>query len=221
MKENRFLIVFAKEPRCGQVKTRLSDCLSRKQAVGLYKAFIQDTIEISSKCKNCTRILAYHAEGNPLYLKKVANGYTFYKQQKTSLGQRLYNAFVFARNQGSTKTVIIGSDAPDLPISYIETAFSKLSRHDLIFGPSKDGGYYLVGLKMPVRNIFQGIKWSTSSVLQESLLKAKKANKSVYLLKPWQDVDCCEDLNRLEENLKNKTDIAQHTRRWLYGKQLE
>lgn len=221
MRENRFLIVFAKEPRLGKVKTRLSDCLSKKQTVDLYKAFIQDTLAIGRKLKNCKKIVAYHYDGNPLYLKKNAIGYSFYKQQGASLGQRLYNAFVFAKSQGATKIVIVGSDAPDLPPEYVEAAFRELPRHDVVFGPSRDGGYYLVGLKIPVLKIFQGIKWSTSSVLEKSLCKAKKAGKSVYLLKPWQDIDCCEDLNRLKTTLKNKTDIAKYTRIWLYGKRFE
>ncbi|UCC95916.1 MAG: TIGR04282 family arsenosugar biosynthesis glycosyltransferase [Candidatus Omnitrophota bacterium] len=218
MRENRFLIVFAKEPRCGQVKTRLRNLLSERQVVNLYKAFIKDTIKLGNKCKNFNKIIAYHAQGNPVYLKKVASKYTFYKQRGVSLGQRLYNAFEFARNQGATKTVIIGSDAPDLPFSYIDTAFRKLASHEVIFGPSKDGGYYLVALKKPIRNIFQNIKWSTCSVLAQSLAKAKKANKKVYLLKVWQDVDSCEDLRRLREFLKTKKSTAINTRRFLYGK---
>ena len=162
--------------------------------------------------------MAYHSDGNPGYLRKIAKGYIFYKQKGSSLGQRLHNAFVFAKDHGATKTVIIGSDAPDLPPAYIETAFRKLARHDVVFGPAKDGGYYLVALKKPLRNIFQGIKWSSSSVHRESLRKAKEANKRVYLLNAWQDVDCHDDLDRLKENLKNMPNRAKHTRRFLHGK---
>ncbi|MBF0385471.1 MAG: TIGR04282 family arsenosugar biosynthesis glycosyltransferase, partial [Candidatus Omnitrophica bacterium] len=167
------------------------------------------------------KIVAYHDRGNPTYLKTIAKDHTFYKQQGSSLGQRLYNAFVFARDQGAAKTVIIGSDAPDLPLSYIKTAFRKLSSYDVIFGPSRDGGYYLVGLKMPLRNIFQNIEWSSSEVLNQSLAKAKKAKKNVYLLKPWQDVDCCDDLERLKKILKKNKSTATNTRIFLYGKSSE
>ena len=218
MREKRFIIVFAKEPQRGKVKTRLKNGLSSEKIVRLYKAFLKDTGELINKCKTANKIMAYHFDGHPRYLKRIAKGYIFHKQNGNCLGQRLHNAFVFAKSQGSTKTVIIGSDAPDLPPEYIETAFQELSCHDVVFGPSRDGGYYLVGLKMPVRNIFQGIKWSTSSVLKDSLRKAKKADKSVYLLKPWQDIDSCEDLENLKNVFKYRKDIAKHTRKLLYGK---
>ena len=218
MRDKRFIIVFAKEPQRGKVKTRLNNDLSPERAVGLYKAFLKDTVELINKYKNVHKIMAYHSEGNPVYLKRIAADYIFYKQKGASLGQRLYAAFVFAKNQGSTKTVIVGSDAPDLPPEYIETAFRKLSKHDVVFGPARDGGYYLVALKKSMRNIFLGIQWSTSRVLAESLRKAKEADQKVYLLKPWRDIDQYEDLKALRTLLKTNKNFAQHTRRFLHGK---
>ena len=134
------------------------------------------------------------------------------------MGRRLARAFAFAENQGATKTVIIGSDAPDLPCEYIETAFRQLSRHDIVFGPSCDGGYYLAALKEPIQNIFQGIKWSSSGVLKESVRKAKAAKKKVYLLKPWRDIDGREDLEAIRAAFKTNKISARHTRRFLDGK---
>jgi hypothetical protein len=218
MKEKRFIIVFAKEPAVGQVKTRLKECLSEIKIVELYKAFIKDTIELINKCRNANKIMAYHSAGNPWYLKSIAADYFFYKQKGASLGQRLYKAFVFAKDQGATKTVVVGSDAPDLPPEYIETAYCKLSKYDVVLGPARDGGYYLVALKKPIRNIFQEIKWSTSSVLEQSLRKAKAADQKVYLLRPWRDIDQCDDLKLLSASLKTNKGCAQHTRRFLYGK---
>lgn len=218
MKENRFIIVFAKEPQNGKVKTRLSKRLSSERILGLYKAFLKDTVELINKCKTINKVMAYHCDGNPSYLKKIAKGYIFYKQTGSSLGQRIHNAFVLAKNQGSTQTVIVGSDAPDLPPALIETAFRKLARHDVVFGPARDGGYYLVALKKPMRNIFQGIKWSTSSVLEESLRKAKKSDQKVYLLKPWGDIDEYDDFKLMNASLKTNKNCAKHTRRFLHGK---
>lgn len=218
MKEKRFIIVFAKEPRVGEVKTRLKHCFSENGIVHLYKAFLKDTVELINTCKNANKIMAYHADGNPRYLKRIAKGYIFYKQTGNSLGQRLHHAFVFAQSQGSSKTVIVGSDAPDLPPEYIETAFRKLARHDVVFGPARDGGYYLVALKKPIRNIFQGIKWSTSSVLPESLRKAKAAYQRIFLLKPWRDIDEYDDFKFMLASLKTNNGCAKHTRRFLHGK---
>ncbi len=217
IKEKRFIIVFAKEPQRGKIKTRLNNDLSQKSIVGLYKAFLKDTVAAINTYKNVHKIMAYCSEGHPVYLKRIAPGYILYKQEGVSLGQRLYAAFVFAKNQGATKIVVVGSDAPDLPCAYIKTAFRKLARHDVVFGPSTDGGYYLVALKKPVRNIFQGIKWSTSSVLAESLRKAKGARQKVSLLKPWRDIDQYEDLEALRTSVKKNKACARHTREFLYG----
>lgn len=196
----RFLIVFAKEAQRGAVKTRLRSYLSEEQCVNLYKSFLKDTVDIARKINCETRIMAYESNGkSPEFLKKISNDFKFYKQKGKNLGQRLYNAFKFAAKSGSSKTVIIGSDSPDLPKSYINKAFNKLNNSDLVLGPAYDGGYYLIGLREPCKEIFENIKWSSSSVFKQTLEKAKKARKKVAVLGLWHDIDTPQDLKYLKK----------------------
>ena len=101
---------------------------------------------------------------------------------------------------GCTRVVIIGTDAPDLPADYLRRAFRALAEEgvDVVFGPSADGGYYLLGLKSVPECLFEGIAWSTGTVLPESLAKAEAEGLLVHLLPEWHDVDTAEDLQRCE-----------------------
>lgn len=212
------LIVFAKEPKKGRVKTRLRDCLSETQCVNLYKAFLKDTLDISEKIACEHKILAYDSLGkNPKYLKKIAPGLTFYKQKGVGLGVRMYNAFRFAKDTGAAKMVIIGSDSPTLPALSIKKAFGLLSRADLVLGPSIDGGYYLIGLKSPCAGLFKGIAWSSPTVFRDTIKNAHKLKKRAALLDKIYDIDDTSDLLRLKKDLskiKNRN-IARWTRKFL------
>lgn len=212
----RFLIVFVKEPQKGKVKTRLEGCLSQEQCLNLYKAFLRDTIELARKVKCQVRVLAYESNGeNPDYLKKIAHGFTFYKQKGKNLGLRMHNAFRFASRNGSTRTVIIGSDSPTLPLGYINAAFDKLSRNDLVLGPSFDGGYYLIGLKKPCLGLFKGIRWSSQSVLEQTYNNATQIKKKIVSLEKFSDVDEPEDLARLKKYFRKNKNAARWTQRFL------
>lgn len=194
----RCLIIFAKEPKRGRVKTRLRKVLTESRCLNLYKAFLKDTVRLARKLKCELNILAYDSENkNPSQLKKIAAEYTFYEQRGDSLGRRMHNAFRFASSKSSKKTVIIGSDSPTLPLDYIKNAFSQLGKNDVVLGPSHDGGYYLIGLKKPCYGIFKGIKWSSCQVIKDTLINIKSQGKSVALLNKWYDIDEPEDLRRL------------------------
>ncbi|OIO36676.1 MAG: hypothetical protein AUJ74_01080 [Candidatus Omnitrophica bacterium CG1_02_44_16] len=207
------LIIFAKEPKKGKVKTRLQDYLSGNLCVHLYKAFLRDILDLADKIACEHKILAYDSNGeSPKYLKKIAPRYTFYEQKGGSLGGRMYSAFRFAKDAGASKMVIIGSDSPMLPVSTIKKAFSLLNCADMVLGPTIDGGYYLIGLKSPCTGLFKGIAWSSPTVLKETLKNAKKLKKRVAFLDKMYDIDDLKDLFRLKKDLrkiKNK-----NTARW-------
>jgi hypothetical protein len=212
------LIIFAKEPTKNTVKTRLRDYLSEAQRLNLYKAFLRDTINLAKRIHCDMRVLAYDSGNkNPQYLNRIARQFTFYKQQGNDLGQRMHNAFKFAKANKFSKTVIIGSDSPDLPEGFIEAAFRKLDETDVVLGPSLDGGYYLVGMKSLCLVIFKGIKWSSDKVLAATVDRLKRFNKDVTVLNKWCDVDDPKSLAHLKRNLKNQKDknIAKWTRRYL------
>lgn len=213
----RFLIVFAKEPENGKVKTRLRKYFSDAQLLNLYKAFLKDTLNIAKKVHCEEKVLAFHSTKSPDYLKKIAKRFKFYKQTGKNLGERMHNAFVCARENKAEKTVIIGSDSPNLPGRFIEETFRKLDLYDIVLGPSDDGGYYLIGLKEPCSGMFRGIKWSSDKVLKQTLIAAKKYKKKLAMLQMWYDIDDLESLTKLiGDPRKNKnTDVAKWTMRIL------
>lgn len=210
------LIIFAKEPKKDKVKTRLQGYLSKTQCVNLYKAFLRDTLDLAEKIACEHKIIAYDSHGeSPRYLKKIAPRYTFYKQKGECLGERMYNAFKFAKSTGASKIVVIGSDSPALPASSVRKAFGLLDRADLVLGPSFDGGYYLIGLKSPCVGLFKGITWSSPTVFRDTIKNAQKLKKRVALLDKRYDIDDAKDLFRLKKDLskiKNRS-VARWTKK--------
>lgn len=198
----RILIVFAKEPQKGKVKTRLLGHLSEVGCLKLYKELLVNTLGRVRKVKCSRKVLAYDS-GNkkPVYLKKVASGFEFYKQEGADLGERMFDVFKTYTAAPSAGVVIIGSDSPCLPLAYINKAFAELSKKDLVLGPAYDGGYYLIGLKEPCRNLFKGVKWSRGSVFTQTLQRARRLSKSTAILRPWYDIDTPQDLKYLKNAL--------------------
>lgn len=199
----RCLIVFAKEPAKGEVKTRLSKYLSTGECLNLYKAFIKDTLNIAKRLKCEGRILAFEsAKGSPKYLKSVGRRFTFYKQRGKDLGEKMHDAFRHAYRKKYEKVVIIGSDSPTLTSRFINDAFKALDKAEVVLGPSLDGGYYLIGMKKACSAIFKSIRWSSKSVFEDTLKNIKKLKKTATIIKQWYDVDGPKDLIRLRKEIK-------------------
>jgi rSAM/selenodomain-associated transferase 1 len=208
---DRWLIIFAKEPKKGKVKTRLTPYLSETECLNLYQAFLKDTLRYAKKVQCEKRVLAYQiAEGEPATLREISSLFLLHKQRGSDLGERMDNAFRFAHRRHASHTVIIGSDSPTLPHRYIDEAFIKLFTHDVVVGPSVDGGYYLIGLKSPCRALFKGIQWSSRTVLAATVHSARTLNMKVACLEQWYDVDDPRSLNQLKRDLK-KEDIGTVT----------
>ena len=216
---NRALIVFAKEPVLGTVKTRLRGCFSDEDLGRLYKAFVKDTLAVASNIRRSRKVLAFSSQQAPQFLKSVNSGFEMVEQRGRSLGDRMHNAFIYAHESKSKKIVIIGTDSPTLPPSMIEKAFKELSRKDVVLGPSVDGGYYLIGMKVPCAAIFQGVRWSSASALKKTLNNAKVLGKTTALLDEWYDVDDRDGLQRLKSHLElvKSKNIALNTRKFLKG----
>lgn len=209
------IIVFAKEPRLGRVKTRLAKEISEKQALALYQSFLNDTLDCVRRLEKINPVLAWDGEGDPSYLKSIAEDFMFYQQWSGDLGERMHHAFEHAYRQGASKIVIIGSDAPTLPSEFIKGAFDRLDQYDVVIGPSDDGGYYLVGLKTPDEHLFVDTEWSVSTTRDQTLLQIKKSGKTVCMLPQWFDVDTKEDLDKLQESLARDWGVGAHTRKAL------
>ena len=201
------VIVFAKNPVPNQVKTRLIPTLSPGQAATLYTAFLTDWCEALAKLSDVDLVIAYTPPEAESDLRALIGDNAIYIPQiGAGLGERLTSATQWAAEQGYTKILLVGSDSPTLPISYISEAFTLLDSRDIAIGPSTDGGYYLIGFSAAnvatiAPFVFEEIAWSTADVFQQTMTRIHSAKITVGLLPPWYDIDTAEDLKFLHAHI--------------------
>lgn len=210
----RALMIFARLPQPGKVKTRLSPVLSPEECATLYGCMVDDLLERLSLL-HTRRVLFYDDEaGAREWFEERWPDLELRPQRGDDLGERMERAFGELFDEGCRRVVIVGSDSPDLPISFIEEAFSLLEEGaDAVFGPSDDGGYYLLGLREQRRELFCGIPWSSRETLARSLERGKEVGLEVRLLPEWYDVDTPDDLTR--PGLLDPRNGAPRTREFL------
>lgn len=208
------LIIMAKEPRVGSTKTRLCPPLTFEEAAKFYEALLLDTIELASSLDKIDLAVAVTPPDSVPYFEQVSPEDTILVPVDCEdIGQCLNIVLAHLLRMGYSKAMALNSDGPSLPGEYIRQAVTRLENHDLVFGPSEDGGYYLVGLKETCDQVFTDIDWSTSRVLKQSLKKCERLELQVDLLLPWYDVDTAKDIERLRTELTTLPDYALgHTR---------
>jgi rSAM/selenodomain-associated transferase 1 len=214
------LLVFARQPVAGRVKTRLSPPLSAHDAAELYRCMLADTLDRVTLLRQVDVILFFDpSDGAEAFFREAWPGLTSFPQEGDGLGERLENAFGRVFGLGFTVAAAMGTDSPDLPLAYLEDAFRTLeeSAADVIFGPTTDGGYYLVAMGMPCPELFRAIPWSTGRVLEESLARAAATAQAVTLLPVWEDMDTIAELRRFI--LRQRVADAPLT--WKYLKSME
>ncbi|MDD2902427.1 MAG: TIGR04282 family arsenosugar biosynthesis glycosyltransferase [Syntrophales bacterium] len=191
------LIIFAKEPLAGQVKTRLSPPLSPKAAARLYQYFLEDILEEMGSLPEIRLAVAYSPDKAKDFFRKMApSGALLFSQEGDDLSTRLVRAFDRGFAAGFKTVLVRNSDSPDLPEEIVLAAEQALTADgaDLVLSPSPDGGYNLVGLKQPQPRLFQGISWSSPRVLADTLGLARQLFLAVHLLPSWPDIDTMDDL---------------------------
>jgi len=193
--KNRILGIFAKQPLPGMVKTRLCPPLTPEQAADLYRVSLQETVTRMGSLSGCDLAICY--SGDKDWFATTFPGVMLIPQCGRDLGERLASCLSDWLAAGYEAALLIGSDAPDLPLERIEQAFSALEDADLVLGPAIDGGYYLVGEASQHPQLFQQISWSTGKVLEQTLAKASQLGLSSVLLEPWDDLDDLPALLRL------------------------
>ena len=210
------VIVFVKNPVPGQVKTRLIPYLSPEQAASLYQAFLVDWCNALSTLPTAHCVIAYTPpEGLSALQALIGKESIYISQAGASLGERLIAAAHWACDQGYTKFLFVGSDSPTLPIQYVEHAFDLLGSHDVVIGPSVDGGYYLIGFSkhgasLSIPTVFEEIAWSTEVVFRQTLGKIQEINVQLGLLPPWYDVDTPTGLQLLRDHLLGMDTAEEH-----------
>ena len=186
----RALIIFTKNPELGKVKTRLAKTVGDQNALEIYKLLLQHTMEITKNLK----VDKYVFYSENIHKKDIWNPDIFRKklQSGNDLGERMSNAFSEVFSMGYEMAIIIGSDMFDMKTQDLEIAFETLQNHSFVIGPAVDGGYYLLGMKEPNPNIFRDKKWSSDTVLKETL--DDLIQQDYILLKERNDIDHYEDL---------------------------
>lgn len=199
----RAIVMFAKAPVAGDVKTRLGASIGYDEAARLHAAFIHDLVDTIDSM-GVQGVLAYSGDPeHPGFEHAKRTGFEFVEQPDGDLGDRLSSIVEQLFDRGFERLVVIGSDSPTLSVElHLMPAFAALDEADVVFGPSFDGGYYALGLNGP-HALFHDIPWSTRHVLEASWHKAQEASLLSTMLGFWYDVDVIEDLQFLRFHLQD------------------
>jgi rSAM/selenodomain-associated transferase 1 len=213
------IAVMAKAPKAGQVKTRLVPPLSQEEAAELYRCLLLDKLGQVGSLHEIDPYLAYTpTEARALMASLAPQDFTLIPQAGSDLGDRLHRLSAMLLKRGHPGVIIIDSDTPTLPSTYLLDALDRLQNKstDLVLGPAEDGGYYLIALKRPCLALFDDIPWSSPAVLSETLRRASAERLKVATLPSWFDVDTPNDLDRLRNDLAtNGSGLTPHTRAFL------
>lgn len=190
------VLLFIKAPEKGTVKTRLSEKIGADAAFDIYKCFVLDTLKTLDSCQCPFRVLVWPSDSCGIVKDWLGDAYSYRPQQGEDLGERMKNAVNQAFAGNSEKVLVIGSDIPDLTASLISQAFKALETCDAVIGPSVDGGYYLIGFNRDsyLADVFDGIRWGTASVFQQTMNVLKMKGLSVHILERLMDIDTFDDL---------------------------
>jgi hypothetical protein len=211
----RVLVIMAKAPRPGAVKTRLAPSLSPEAVTDFYCCLLGDTlalarsligVEVAIMCPDSdVKELAQLAGSKANVVAQTGEG----------LAAGLTSVFARFAERRERRVIAFNSDSPHLPRSILEGAFQTLAAHDLVVGPTHDGGYYLVGAKASYPTLFAGDGMGTSSALERLLARARALELSVGFADPFYDVDVADDLTRLAAELRQAPARAPLTAEWL------
>jgi len=197
--QDALILFFIKYPEAGEVKTRLAEVIGSSEAAELYRNFILDMLlRIKSSGLSFKICFSPEKKGAPL-IAWLGKEYGYAPQRGGDLGGKMKTAFKDNFAEGYERVVLIGSDFPDLPSSFLNEAVDTLNTHDSVIGPALDGGYYLIGFKRRsfVESIFKGMDWGREGVFQKTLSMLKDHQHRVHILPAWNDVDTLEDLKQL------------------------
>jgi rSAM/selenodomain-associated transferase 1 len=211
------VLCFVKYPEKGQVKLRLTANLDDDVVVELYRNFVLDIVSLLKKLDTQFYLCFSPLNAHKKIREWLGSSYSYVPQEGNDLGERMKNGFCYAFTEGFRRVILVGSDSPDLPGDFLKNAIVELQTHDMVLGPSSDGGYYLIGFRNDtfLPSVFDKISWSSSSVFQETLSKVKNAGRSLSLLPAWSDVDIISDLKNLVRRNHNTSFKSSHTMSYL------
>ena len=211
------VVIMAKMPQAGAVKTRLCPPLPPQTAAVLYRAFLLDKIAQVRRLEQANPTIAYTPEESRDFFAALAPDFTLIPQQGADLGERLANSFAQCFAAGYTGVLAIDSDTPTLPTDFLQQAVHLIAtpQTEVVIGPTEDGGYYLIGLRALHRELFADMAWSTAAVVPQTRQRAAAKGLQIAWLPPWFDIDTVEDLQRLRAMLTQTTATEpRHTRQF-------
>jgi hypothetical protein len=208
------LVVFAKAPRPGEVKTRMCPPLSPNEAAELYANMLADVLEASARCARELRvaaILAVHpAQGCAALVREAPTPFCVVAQRGRDLAERMAWAVREAAASGTPRVLLRGSDSPTLPVAAVASALDELDACDVVLRPDLDGGYNLVGLRQPRAEIFEH-PMSTSHALEDTVARAHALGLRVRIAEPGFDLDTVADLRWLARERELAASLCPRT----------
>jgi hypothetical protein len=193
------LVVCARVPLPGTVKTSLHPHLTDSQSATLYGRFLADTCEITQDVEGVDFFLAYSPEDDADAFKGIVPPpFRLFSQAEAEMGHRLAGIFERLMQEGYERVLVLKSDSPDLPICLLNQASDILAsgRAEMVYGPSERDGFYLVGLRRWHRELFHDVDWDTPQLSSRVLRQARKLGMRVRRLPEWYEIDTVEDLRR-------------------------
>jgi uncharacterized protein len=212
---NRTLVIMAKAPRLGSVKTRLAESLPVEAVTELYLCLLNDTIALAQGLDRVEIAIMCPASDVDDLSRATPKTVRAVPQTGEGLAAGLTSVFRRFATPGHERVIAFNSDSPHLPASVLETAFDALENRDLVVGPTDDGGYYLVGAKASHPDLFVSDGMGTGSALDALLTRARALGLSAHLTDVFYDIDVAEDLGKLAHELQRTPGRAPRTAKWL------
>lgn len=207
--KKELLVLFSKEPVCGQVKTRLGNYIGMNASSSIYDLMFRHIINNVVSDKDYDTIIYKTSESSKDYFEEATKGMIIKNQPEGSLGLKMQGVFKLCFAQNYKRICIIGTDCPDISRFDIQKTFELLKTCELVLGPAEDGGYYLIGLSGFYPQLFEDIPWSTGSVFSATLEIAGSCGIKYKLLSVKTDIDEETDLEKyINKTPENKLALS-------------
>lgn len=206
------LLVFAKIPRPGHVKTRLTPVLTPEEAARLYRAFLRDALDVYKDLPVDVRLYLAPPFSEE-EVRAVPASISVHEQHGDGLGARMAAAFREAFHDGYARAAVVGTDHPTLPPAFVRQSFTALDGDRAVsIGPSADGGFYLLGMSAFYPHLFEDMAYSHDDVFADTLTRISRTDAQLTVLPQWYDVDTPAALQRLIDDLSDAEPSLPRTR---------
>ena len=211
---NRTLVIMAKAPRPGMVKTRLAQSLPSPAVTALYRCLLADTLALATSLTSVVVAVMCPESDREELAHVLGNTVQVVAQRGEGLAAGLTSVFRHFTAGGRQRVIAFNSDSPHLPPLVLESAFQILATHDVVVGPTHDGGYYLVGANAAHPALFESDGMGTGSARDRLLRRAKSLELSTGFTEPFYDIDIANDLILLARELQLAPEKAPRTAGW-------